>query len=83
MESHMTRSISSTILQSKTLQEIARLFSLIMEEKVDTKQTLHILHAHLAFFMLIIFGGCSPLVAALMVAWFGLAAYQCKRSMRW
>ncbi|MCF0195917.1 MAG: hypothetical protein HUK03_01505 [Bacteroidaceae bacterium] len=83
METNVISSVRSSILNSKVLQETARLFSLVLEEKIDTKQSLHIIHAHIALIMLILLGNMSPVVAVLMLIWFGLTAYQCKRSLNW
>lgn len=80
MQSNVFSALCANIMQSKFMLNLADLFSCILEEKVSTTQTLHLLHAHAAFSLLILFGGTSVLVAALLFAWFALSVIQCRRS---
>ena len=60
-----------------SLEEVADLFSRILGERVNVRQSLHLIHAQLAFCALILFGGLSALVAALLMCWFVLSVIQC------
>lgn len=67
------------VLESKTVRSMARLFSAILSEKISTLKAIKLANAQAAIASLLIFGGISPLVAVILLAWVGAAVYQYKR----
>lgn len=72
------RNVSQMIMNSKITLATADLMSKILGEKIGPKKAIRLLNAQAAMASLIIFGGASPLVALILLAWMGLAVYQCK-----
>ena len=63
------------------LESVADLFSRILGERVNVRQSLHLIHAQLAFSALILFGGISAVVAVLLMCWFVLSVIQCVHAL--
>lgn len=78
LSSNPIANLRSAILESKCMTQLADLFSLMLEEKVSVQQTLRLINAYVAFSALLLLGGLSPFVAAMLLLWFALAVYQCK-----
>lgn len=72
------RNVSQMIMNSKITFATADLMSKILGEKISPQKAIRLLNAQAALTSLIIFGGISPLVALVLLAWMGLAVYQCK-----
>ena len=72
------RTLRQMVLESKAILALARLYSAILGEETSALMAIKLTNAQAATASLIIFGGMSPLVAALLLAWMGLAVYQCK-----
>ncbi len=72
------RTISQMILNSKFIGLVAEVLSMILEEKISPKKAIKVLNVQAAIASLMIFGGISPLIAVVLLAWMGLAVYQCR-----
>ena len=72
-------SLRKVIVQSRTVTFMAHLFSTILDEPVSNLKALHLLHAHVAFGLILMLSSLSVFVAALLVAYFGLAVLQCSK----
>lgn len=72
------RTISQMILNSKFIGLVAEVLSMILGEKISPKKAIKVLNVQAAIASLIIFGGISPLIAVVLLAWMGLAVYQCR-----
>lgn len=72
------RTLRQMILESKAVAAVANLYSAILGEKVSALKAVKLTNAQAATASLMIFGGMSPLVAGLLLAWMGLAVYQCR-----
>lgn len=72
------RTISQMILNSKFIGLVAEVLSMILGEKISPKKAIKVLNVQAAITSLMIFGGISPLIAVVLLAWMGLAVYQCK-----
>ncbi|MGN0233899.1 MAG: hypothetical protein ACI4B5_05705 [Bacteroidaceae bacterium] len=72
------RTVRQMILNSKAILVAAEVLSKILDEKISPLKTIKVLNAQAAIASLMIFGGISPLVATILLAWVGLAVYQCK-----
>ncbi|MCI7141857.1 MAG: hypothetical protein MSA10_02450 [Paraprevotella sp.] len=72
------RTISQMILNSKFIGLVAEVLSMILGEKISPKKTIKVLNVQAAIASLMIFGGISPLIAVVLLAWMGLAVYQCR-----
>ena len=72
------RTISQMILNSKFIGLVAEVLSLILGEKISPKKAIKVLNVQAAIASLMIFGGISPLIAVVLLAWMGLAVYQCR-----
>ena len=66
------------VLESKIVLAMAELFSAILGKKVSAIKAIKLANAQAAIASMIVFGGISPLVAAIMRAWVGASVYQCK-----
>ena len=66
------------VLESKIVLAMAELFSAILGKKVSAIKAIKLANAQAAIASLILFGGISPRVAAIMLAWVGASVYQCK-----
>ena len=66
------------VLESKIVLAMAELFSAILGKKVSAIKAIKLANAQAAIASMIVFGGISPLVAAIMLAWGGASVYQCK-----
>ena len=72
------RTISQMILNSKFIGLVAEVLSMILGEKISPKKSIKVLNVQAAITSLMIFGGISPLIAVVLLAWMGLAIYQCR-----
>ena len=72
------RTISQMILNSKFIGLVAEVLSMILGEKISPKKAIKVLNVQAAIASLMIFGGISPLIAVVLLAWVGLAVYQCR-----
>lgn len=72
------RIISQMILNSKFIGLVAEILSMILGEKISPKKAIKVLNVQAAIASLMIFGGISPLIAVVLLAWMGLAVYQCR-----
>ncbi|MDD6606859.1 MAG: hypothetical protein PUF00_03700 [Paraprevotella sp.] len=72
------RTISQMILNSKFIGLVAEFLSMILGEKISPKKAIKVLNVQAAIASLMIFGGISPLIAVVLLAWMGLAVYQCR-----
>ena len=72
------RTISQMILNSKFIGLVAEFLSMILGEKISPKKAIKVLNVQAAITSLMIFGGISPLIAVVLLAWMGLAVYQCR-----
>lgn len=72
------RTISQMILNSKFIGIVAEVLSMILGEKISPKKAIKVLNVQAAIASLMIFGGISPLIAVVLLAWMGLAVYQCR-----
>lgn len=66
------------VLESKIVLAMAELFSAILGKKVSAIKAIKLANAQAAIASMIVFGGISPLVAAIMLAWVRASVYQCK-----
>ena len=72
------RTISQMILNLKFIGLVAEVLSMILGEKISPKKAIKVLNVQAAITSLMIFGGISPLIAVVLLAWMGLAVYQCR-----
>ena len=72
------RTISQMILNLKFIGLVAEVLSMILGEKISPKKSIKVLNVQAAIASLMIFGGISPLIAVVLLAWMGLAVYQCR-----
>ena len=72
------RTLRQMVLESKIVLAMAELFSAILGEKVSATKAIKLANVQAAIASMIVFGGISPLVAAIMLAWVGASAYQCR-----
>ena len=72
------RTISQMILNSKFIGLVAEVLSMILGEKISPKKAIKVLNVQAAIASLMIVGGISPLIAVVLLAWMGLAVYQCR-----
>ena len=72
------RTISQMTLNSKFIGLVAEFLSMILGEKISPKKAIKVLNVQAAIASLMIFGGISPLIAVVLLAWMGLAVYQCR-----
>ena len=72
------RTLRQMVLESKIVLAMAELFSAILGKKVSAIKAIKLANAQAAIASMIVFGGISPLVAAIMLAWGGASVYQCK-----
>ena len=72
------RTISQMILNSKFIGLVAEVLSMILGEKISPEKAIKVLNVQAAIASLMIFGGISPLIAVVLLAWMGLAVYQCR-----
>lgn len=75
--SRASRNISDYVLESRLVVTLSVWMSRILGEKVNACQALHLLHAQVSFFVLILLCGISVLVCALLLAWFVLSVWHC------
>ncbi len=66
---------------SMLLAWTAAFYSKLLGEEVTPRQTLHALHAQLAFFVAG-FSSCGLSVRLLLMAWLGIALLKCKAAFR-
>lgn len=77
--SGMSESIYQSVCESKFVKGLLEICSLLLEEEVSLGKVLSLLHVHLSFLALVLFGGISVVGCLLLMGWFLLAAYQCWR----
>lgn len=70
------RTLRQMVLESKIMLAMAELFSAILGKKVSAIKAIKLANAQAAIASMIVFGGISPLVAAIMLAWVGASVYQ-------
>ena len=66
------------VLESKIVLAMAELFSAILGKKVSAIKAINLANAQAAIASMIVVGGISPLVAAIVLAWVGASVYQCR-----
>ncbi len=67
-------------LRGKAVRALSAFYSRLLEARVTPLQTLHLLHAQLAFFLMVFPLPFSPFVRFLCLGWFALAAARCRRA---
>lgn len=81
MKEQTIKTISRESQSMSVLESLAEVFSTILEEEVTPVQSFHIMHAMLAFVVLV-FSGSLPLLAQFMLLiWFCVAGYSMYRSV--
>ena len=65
--------------ESKCVKGLVSLCSVLLEEEVTIGKVMSLLHVHVAFVALVLFGG-SVWMCLLLMTWFLLAADQCWRN---
>ena len=75
--SRENRNISDYVLQNRLVVTLSVWMSRMLGEPVNTRQTLHLLHAQVSFAALIMMCGISVLVCALLLVWFVLSVWHC------
>lgn len=78
--SAISENISQRVRESKCVKRLVEICSLLLEEEVSLGKVMSLLHAHLSFVALVLFGGISAIVCLLLMGWFLLASYQCWRN---
>lgn len=68
-----------TVNEINLVMRLARFFSKVSGEEVSSSRAIHLLNAQISFMSIILFGGFSLIVTALMVSWFALSVYQCSK----
>ncbi len=79
---NVKKTFLESLLQSTAVVLLASFFSTTLERKVNSLQALHLLHAHLSFSSLLLFGGLSVLIAVVLFVWFAVSVYQCARALK-
>lgn len=79
--SNEKQSFTEMILNNQIVLFFAAFFSYTLERKINAKQTLHLLHAHISFTALLLMGGISAFVAVLLLIWFAVSVLQCAKSL--
>lgn len=74
-------SFTEMILNSSAVALLTAFFSYTLERKINARQTLHLLHAHVSFTALLLLGGISALAAVILFVWFAVSVLQCVRSL--
>ena len=67
-------------LRSKAVHSLSAFYSRLLETRVTPLQTLHLLHAQLAFVLMVFPLPFSPFVRFLFLGWFALTVAQCRRA---
>ncbi len=62
------------------VKQLARIYSLLLEEQISSRRTLKFLHAQMAVFFLIMPANMSLGLRALFLLWAGLACWQCREA---
>ena len=68
-------------LRSKAVHSLSAFYSRLLETRVTPLQTLHLLHAQLAFVLMVFPLPFSPFVRFLFLGWFALTVAQCRLSL--
>lgn len=72
--------VKKRVLKSMWLHTMSGFYTRLLEMPVTPLQGLHLLHAQLAFLLMIFPADFSLPVRFLFIAWFGLALLQCRRA---
>lgn len=80
--SNVIKSFVNTIIQCSVVRYLAMFFSYTLEQKINETQALYLLHAHMSFIALLLFGGISAFVAVLLFVWFAVSVLQCVKALR-
>lgn len=67
-------------LRSKAVHSLSAFYSRLLETCVTPLQTLHLLHAQMAFVLMVFPFPFSPFVRFLFLGWFALTMVQCRRA---
>lgn len=73
-------SIRNIILHSDLLRHIADFYTLLLETSINEVQSLHIIHAQIAFASMIFPIEFSPFVRAVFFIWFVITLLICKKN---
>lgn len=76
----LLKKAGATIVNSRFALSLAALFSFILDEKVSPAKSLHIVNACVAGTAAFLFGGFSVMVQIVLLAWFAVAVWQCRKS---
>lgn len=76
----MTPASTKHVTLTAVIRPIAELFSSVMGEPINSRQTLCILHAMLAGFVVIFSLAVPMLFRVLAMAWFWITLQQCKNA---
>lgn len=76
----IVENVCQSVRESKCVKGLLAVCSLLLEEEVSLGKVISLLHVHLSFLALILFGGISVLTCLLLMGWFVLATYQCWRN---
>ena len=68
------------LYNSRPAKRLATFLTTLLEEPVSPRQSLKLLHAEVAFLSLLLFGGMSISVCAILLAWTLLALWDCRRA---
>ena len=70
--------LASRLENLRPVRWLSGLYSKLLEEHVSPRRTLRLVHAQVGLAALLILGGSSVVMAALLTAWTCLAMWQCK-----
>lgn len=73
--------LTDRLLDAAPLKGLARLYGSLLERKITPRQTLHLLHVQAAGAVLVLPVTVHAGFLLLALAWLGLAAWQCRRSL--
>ncbi len=78
--SSLRASFRNYCLHNGAVLSLASFYSRLLETSVTPSQTLHLLHAQAAFFLLVFPFPVLPFVRLLFLCWAALAVVQCRRA---
>ena len=73
------RSLMALVDGSSALTSLSSLFAAMLEKNVSNLETLCIIHSLASFSCLLLFAWVSVAVACVLLCWFAITVYQCKR----
>lgn len=76
----LCENIRQSICESKCMKALLQFCSMLLEEEVTFGKLMSLLHAHVSFVALVLFGGATIWMCLLLMAWFLLSVYQCWRN---